>query len=210
MKLFLFIFIILIVASSPESSAQKRRADRAYEFFNAGEYFLAIDHFKNTYSKSKDKALKADMVFMVAECYRLMNDPKNAEIWYKKAVKSAYSKPEAQYWLAESIKKNGRYQPAIDEYKKYKQLAPSDARADQEIRSCELANDWLKNPEAYTVTEMKELNSKDADFSPAYARDDFGVIYFTSSRDDAQGNKTHGATGQNYTDIFESRLDKKG
>jgi peptidoglycan-associated lipoprotein len=210
MKFFLLLIIIFVFASSPESQAQKRRADKAYEFFNAGEYFLAIDHFKNTYSKSKDKALKADMVFMVAECYRLMNDPKNAEIWYKKAVKSSYSKPEAQYWLAESIKKNGRYQPAIDEYKKFKQLAPSDPRADQEIRACELAAEWLRNPDSYTVAEMKEINSRDADFSPAYARDDFGVIYFTSSRDDAQGNKTHGATGQNYTDIFESRLDKKG
>jgi peptidoglycan-associated lipoprotein len=210
MKFFLLFFIIFVFAVSPEASAQKRRAERAYEFFNAGEYYLAIDHFKNTYSKSKDKATKADMVYMVAECYRLMNDPKNAEIWYKKAVKTSFSKPEAQYWFAESMKKNGKYQPAVDEYKKYKQLAPSDPRADQEIRSCELAAEWLKAPEAYTVTEMKEINSKDADFSPAYARDDFGVIYFTSSRDAAQGNKTHGATGQNYTDIFESRLDKKG
>jgi peptidoglycan-associated lipoprotein len=210
MKFFLLLLIIFITASTPESYAQKRRTDRAYEFYNAGEYFLAIDHFKNAYSKSKDKAVKADMVFMVAECYRLMNDPKNAEIWYKKAVKTSYSKPEAQYWFAESLKKNGKYQPAIDEYKKYKQLAPADPRADQEIRSCELASEWLKNPEAYTVAEMKEINSRDADFSPAYARDDFGVIYLTSARDDAQGNKTHGATGQNYTDIFESRLDKKG
>ena len=36
-----------------------------------------------------------------------------------------------------------------------------------------------------------------------------GLIYFTSSRDDAAGNKTHGATGQSFTDIFESRIDKK-
>ena len=66
-----------------------------------------------------------------------------------------------------------------------------------------------RNPEAYTVEELKDLNSKESDFSPAFGRDDFGVIYFTSSRDDAQGNKTHGATGQGFTDIFESRLDKK-
>ena len=59
------------------------------------------------------------------------------------------------------------------------------------------------------MDELKELNSKESDFSPAYARDDFGVIYFTSSRDDAAGNKTHGATGQSFTDIFESRVDKK-
>ena len=67
----------------------------------------------------------------------------------------------------------------------------------------------MRNPEAYKVDELKELNSRESDFSPAYARDDFGVIYFTSSRDDAAGNKTHGATGQSFTDIFESRVDKK-
>jgi len=210
MKSFLLFLIIILLAGSHVSFAQKRRAERAYEYFNSGEYFLAIDHFKNTYSKSKDKATKADMVYMVAECYRLINDPKNAEIWYKKAVKTAYAKPEAEYWYAESLKKNGKYQLAIDEFKKYKQLLPADSRADQEIRACELATEWLRNPEAYKVDEMKDINSKDADFSPAYARDDFGIVYFTSSRDDARGNKTHGATGQNFTDIFESRLDKKG
>jgi peptidoglycan-associated lipoprotein len=210
MKSILSIIVLLIVVSSPESLAQKRKAERAYEFFNAGEYFQAIDHFKDTYSKSKDKAVKADMVYMVAECYRLINDPKNAEIWYKKAVKTSFSKPEAQYWYAESIKKNGKYQLAIDEFRKYKQLVPGDARADQEIRACDLAAEWLRNPEAYKVDELKDINSKDADFSPAYARDDYGVIYFTSSREDALGNKTHGATGQSFTDIFESRIDKKG
>jgi peptidoglycan-associated lipoprotein len=210
MKYFQLFFIVIIFAASPDAFAQKRKAEKAYEFFNAGEYFLAIDHFKDTYSKSKDKAIKADMVYMVAECYRLMNDPKNAEIWYKKGVRTSYSKPEAQYWFAESLKKNGKYQLAIDEFKKFKQLVPSDPRADQQIRACELATEWLRNPEAYKVDELKDINSKDADFSPAYARDDFGVIYFTSSRDDASGNKTHGATGQNFTDIFESRLDKKG
>ncbi|MEI6050021.1 MAG: OmpA family protein [Bacteroidota bacterium] len=209
-RLILLIFLLIIVAS-PEVAAQKRKAERAYSSFSAGEYFDAIDQFKNAYSKTKktNKNSRTELVFMIAECYRLINDPKNAEIWYKLAVKSSYSKPEAEYWLAESLKKNGKYPLAIDEFKKYKQIAPSDARADQGIRSCELAVEWLRNPEAYKVEEMKEINSKESDFSPAYGRDDFGLIYFTSSRDDAAGNKTHGATGQNYTDIFESRVDKK-
>ena len=201
----------MITAIFPEVAAQKRKAEKAYSSFSAGEYFDAIDQFKDTYSKTKktDKNSKTELVFMIAECYRMINDPKNAETWYKLAVKSSYSKPEAQYWLAESLKKNGKHQQAIDEFKKYKQVAPSDARADQEIRACELAIEWLRNPEAYKVDELKDINSKESDFSPAYGRDDFGLIYFTSSRDDAAGNKTHGATGQSYTDIFESRIDKK-
>ncbi|MCX6253467.1 MAG: hypothetical protein NTV31_03200, partial [Bacteroidia bacterium] len=211
MKRLLFLIIMLITVISPEATAQKRKAERAYSSFNAGEYFDAIDQFKDAYSKTKkaDKNSRTELVFLIAECYRLINDPKNAETWYKLEVKSSYSKPDAQYWLAESLKKNGKYPLAIDEFKKYKQVAPSDARADQEIRSCELAIEWLRNPEAYKVEELKDINSKESDFSPAFGRDDFGLIYFTSARDGAAGNKTHGATGQSYTDIFESRVDKK-
>ncbi len=211
MKRYLFFMILVIVASAHEAPAQNRRAERAYASFKAGEYYDAIDLFKNAYSKTNksDKASRTDLVYMIAECYRLTNDPKNSETWYKLAVRSTFSKPEAQFRLAESLKKNGKYQLAIDELKKYKQIAPSDARADQEIRACELALDWLRNPEAYKVDEIKDLNSRKSDFSPAYARNDFEEIYFTSARDEATGNKTHGATGQSFTDIFESRIDKK-
>ena len=211
MKRLLLFIILLSIVAIPDVTAQKRKSERAYASFNAGEYFDAIDLFKDAYSKTKkaDKDSRTALVFMIAECYRLTNDPKNAETWYKLAIKSASSKPEAQYWLAESLKKNGKYPQAIDEFKAYKLIAPSESRADQEIRSCELAVEWLRNPEAYKMEELKDINSKESDFSPAYGRNDFGMIYFTSSRDGASGNKTHGATGQNFTDIFESRIDKK-
>jgi peptidoglycan-associated lipoprotein len=211
MKRLFLVLIILSIIALPEALAQKRKTERAYSSFNAGEFYDAIDLFKDAYSKTSksDKSTRAELIYMIAECYRLTNDPKDSETWYKLAVKSSNSKPEAQYWLAESLKKNGKYQQAIEEFKKYRQITPGDSKADQEIRSCELALQWLKNPEAYKVDELKEVNSKASDFSPAFARDDFGVIYFTSSRDDAAGKKTHGATGQNFTDIFESRIDKK-
>ena len=210
MKQNIILFIVCMILI-PNLSAQKRKIERAYETYYAGEYYEATDQFKDAYSKTSksDKNTRTELVFMIGECYRLINDPKNAETWYKLAVKSSVSKPDAQYWLAESVKKNGKYQAAIDEFRKYKQIAPSDARADQQIRACELALGWSRNPEAYKVDDLKDLNSKESDFSPAYGRDDFSLIYFTSSRDDAAGSKTHGATGQSYTDIFESRIDKK-
>lgn len=211
MKRFLLLILVITVAAIQDSPAQKKKSERAYASFNAGEYYEAIDLFKDSYSKSRksDKTVRTELGFMIAESYRLTNDPRNAETWYRMAVRSSVSKPEAQYWLAESLKKNGKYKEAIEEFRKYKQVAPSDSRADQQIRACELALEWQRNPDGYRVEELKDLNSKDSDFSPAYARDDFGVIYFTSSRDDAAGSKTHGATGQSFTDIFESRLDKK-
>jgi peptidoglycan-associated lipoprotein len=211
MRRFIILILLVAVVGFQDSYAQKRKSERAYSSFKAGEYYDAIDLFKDSYSKARkaDKATRTELGYMIAECYRLTNDPRNAETWYRLAVRSTVSKPDSQYWLAESLKKNGKYQQAVEEFRKYKQIAPSDPRADREIRSCELALEWQRNPEAYRVEELKDLNSKESDFSPAYGRDDFGVVYFTSSRDDAAGNKTHGATGQGFTDIFESRLDKK-
>jgi peptidoglycan-associated lipoprotein len=206
--------VILIVAFTLLTpvllQAQKQKMDRAYAAYEAGSYYDAIDYFKDVYSKTRDKQVKADMVFMVSECYRQVNDPKNAELWYKRAVRSPFPRPEAQYWLAESTKKLGRYPQAIEEFRKYRQLVPGDPRTEQQIRSCELAMEWQSSPEAYVVEELKETNTGDSDFSPAYGRDDNGLVWFTSSRDDAKGNKEHGATGQSFTDIFETRLDKKG
>jgi peptidoglycan-associated lipoprotein len=210
MKKSILLLTVCLLLLPAVIEAQKQKTERAYAAYEAGSYFDAIDVFKDVYSKTRDKQLKSDMVFMVSECYRLINDPKNAEVWYKKAVRSSFPKPEAQYWLAESTKKLGRYPQAIEEFRKYRQLVPGDPRTEQQIRSCELAMEWQASPEAYNVEELKDVNSRDDDFSPAYARDDYGLLWFTSSRDDAQGNKDHGATGQNFTDIFETRLDKKG
>ncbi|HSL86143.1 MAG TPA: OmpA family protein [Bacteroidales bacterium] len=209
MKQLLFIILLFLIVI-PDSFSQKRRSDRAYESFNAGEYYQAIDHFKSAYSRTNrnDRAARAELVFMIAESYRLTNDPRNAETWYRQSVRSPLSSPEAQYWLAEQMKKNGKYQQAIDEFRKYKQVAPNDPKADVGIRSCELADEWMRNPEAYSVEELRDINSRASDFGPAFARDDAGLLYFTSSRDNATGNKTHGATGQGFTDIFETRLDK--
>lgn len=205
------ILIVAVIFLFPAMlTGQKQKTERAYAAWKAGSYYEAIDYFKDVYSKTRDKQLKAEMVFMVSEGYRLVNDPKNAELWYKRAVKSPFPKPEAQYWLAETTKKLGRYPQALEEFRKYRQLVPGDPRTEQQIRACELAMEWQASPESYNVEELKEANSKDSDFSPAYGRDDHGLVWFTSSRDDAKGNKEHGATGQSFTDIFETRLDKKG
>jgi len=206
----IFRLIILLLLLPATLSAQKQKTERAYAAFEAGSYYEAIDFFKDVYSKTREKQLKADMVFMVSECYRLINDPKNAELWYKRSVRSPFPKPEAQYRLAEVTKKLGRYPQAIEEFRKYRQLVPGDPRTEQQIRACELAMEWQASPESYIVEELKDANSRDSDFGPAFARDDYGLLWFTSSRDDARGNKEHGATGQSFTDIFETRLDKKG
>ncbi len=211
MKRVFVLLTLLFMIGVTDLPAQKKRAVRAYEAYEAGEYYDAIDLFKDTYSKTSksDKAARGEYIFMIGECYRLVNDSRSAETWYKLAVRQTTGRPESYYYLAMTYKKNGKYEQAIEELNNYKQVAPSDARADQEILACEMALEWQRNPEAYVISEQKDLNSRGSDFSPVYSRGDYGMVYFTSSREDAMGNKTSGATGEGFTDIFESRIDKK-
>ncbi len=205
-----FLAVIFLVSIALDSSAQRKRTEKADEAYDAGEYYEAIDLYKDAYSVIQDKVERNRVVFMIAECYRKTNDPRRAELWYKKAIGRDFPDPIAQLHYAEALKMNMKYEDAIDEYKRYKELVPADPRADNGILSCELALQWMENPIGYEIQDMKYFNSRGIDFSPAFARDDYQLVYFTSSRDEALGNKTHGATGEDFTDIFESKLDRKG
>lgn len=208
-RILLFSFLALLISSS-DGFGQKKKLQKADEAFEAGEYFDAIDLYKDAYAAIREKPLKTKVVFQIAECYRYTNAPAKAELWYKKAVGQDYPDPVSVLHYAESLKKNDKYEDAITEYKIYMDLVPDDPRGKEGITSCELALQWMENSIGYEVLDMKYFNSRDRDFSPAFVRDDYKAIYLTSSRDNAAGNKTHGATGQSFADIFESKLDRKG
>jgi len=190
-------------------NAQPRSLTKAENAFNAGEYFTAIDLYKEAYG-SLDKSYKSEILFKMAECYRLINQPVKAEIWYQKAITKGISNSVAFYYLGEMQKMNLKYEEAKESFRRYKELEPKDLRADEGIRSCEMAQKWMDNPSGYQVDNMKFFNSKQEDFAPAYANTEYNLVYFTSSRDGATGNKINSITGQNSADIFVSRGDRKG
>ncbi len=190
--------------------AQNKRLTRAYETFEAGEYFQAIDIFKDAYQKITDKKEKVRITFYIAECYRMINNPKQAAMWYNKVMGKNYEDPIAVLYYADMLKMLGEYEDAKQQYQNYKELVPGDQRAKDGILSCDLAMEWQEFPNGYVVEEMKFFNSKFNDYSPAYAREDYRLVYFTSSRDETFGKKEHGGTGEGFSDIFESSMDRKG
>jgi len=206
----LIMFGCVLFTTSGIVFSQSRALTKAENAFNAGEYYLAIDLYKDAYGSLQDKTNKADILFKMAECYRLINQPIKAEIWYLKAIGKGISNPLATYHLGEMQKMNMKYEEAKESFKKYKELDPKDSRGEDGIRSCELAQKWMDNPNGYQVDNMKFFNSRQEDFAPAYANSEYNLVYFTSSRDGATGNKINSVTGQNSADIFLSRGDRKG
>jgi tetratricopeptide (TPR) repeat protein len=83
----LTIVLILSFGNIKTLYSQKNYSAKADIAFNAGQYFKAIDLYKYSYAKAKNKDEKAEVVFKTALCYRLINDTKHSETWFKKAIK---------------------------------------------------------------------------------------------------------------------------
>ncbi|MEY4111497.1 MAG: hypothetical protein RLZZ46_1854 [Bacteroidota bacterium] len=192
-----------------EASAQGGKTRKADEAYNNFLYTDAIELYKKALTKIDNKAQKAEVLFRIAESYRRINDLKNAEGFYAKAVKAKYPDPKAQLYLADCKKAQEKYTEAITEYQAYKQLVASDPRGEEGVKSCEIAQKWKDNPTRHAVVILP-FNTKASEFSPMLADKKGSKLWFTTSRDGTAGNDKDETTGQAFSDIFEVSKDKKG
>jgi peptidoglycan-associated lipoprotein len=206
---YLLIFSLFAVYSQ-SAFAQNRKTSKAYSTFEAGEYYTAIDQFKEAYRNITDNKEKLRIAFHIAECYRKTDNSPQAALWYGKVIAKDYENPLSILYYADALRMNQNYEEAKAQYQHYKELVPDDPRGSDGILSCDFALQWIDQPTGYQVEEMKFINSKFSDYSPSYSRSDYQEIYFTSSRDETMGNSEHGGTGQQFSDIFFSTMDKKG
>lgn len=200
----------VIMAMPVDAQSKKDKDFKANNAFLSGEYYKAIDLYKSAYNKINDKNRKNEIVFQIAECYRILRDTRKAEVWYKKAISSNFQDPIIYLRYGEMLMTIENYDEASKQFTRYKELVPDDPRGENGIRSCIAAAEWIDRPSGYEIEEMRYFNSRNKDFSPAYAESDFTTVYFTSTRDDATGKETSGVTGESFTDIFVTRMDRKG
>lgn len=202
-----------VIALAFSVSAQKNFLKDADLAYNNHQYFNAIELYKQAYVKEKKAAVKTKILFKTGSSYQEINDLKGAETYYSKAIKAKYPDPIVYLKLADALKAQGKYEEAIVEYNNYKKEMPSDPRGETGVKSCELAKQWkdAKNtPETrLKVENMALINSKEADFSPAYSDKKYTTLIFTSTRPGSMGGVDIN-TGQNHSDLYETRLDKQG
>ena len=210
MRILRICFTLLFVGMASVAFSQKDYLSEANNIFSQERYYEAIDIYKKAYTQAKEKEEKAYVIFRIGECYRLADNPKQAEVWYSKAVKANYNDPIAQYYLAESKKFNGKFEDAAEEYKRYLEKEPNSKKGKDGLKSVEMTQEWLKNPTRYEVENAPIINSEWDDFSPVFIDKRNDVMIFTSSREGSTGNIVHERTGQSMPDLYETTRDRKG
>jgi len=209
-----YLLVILIIINTLYSFSQEefyskltKKADLA---FTANEFFKALNFYKDILKESQNKEEKNYISFQIAECYRNMNQTQKAEAAYLKVVTKNYENPKAYYFYADMLRRNEKYADAANQFDVYLKKVPNDKIALDAKESCSLSAKWIENPTRYVIENKKEYNTKESDFAPAFANSDYTNIYFTSTRPSVHGDKINPVTGQIFSDIFESTLDKKG
>ena len=202
---FLFIASLAISSSSFAQGRQLKKAEVAYDQY---EFHKAMVHFKRAYSKSSDRTQKIEMSFKLAECARRIGNYRQAESYYKRTIKMRYDDPIALLYLAMMQRNLGKFDDAIKTFILYSEKVPEDIRAQEAIESCELALEWTENPTRYAVSNMKGINSKNDDRMPAFANNDYTLLMFTTARKGVTGRNISDQTGQYFTDVWLTELEK--
>ena len=103
-----------------------------------------------------------------------------------------------------------KYDEAVPIFEEYIKLRPDDVRGPDGLKSLQMQKDWTSNPTNHTIVNLKKVNSRGDDFNACYANENFNSLIFVSNREGSTGKDEDEWTGQNFTDLFLTRIDRKG
>ena len=182
------------------------------KFLALGEYYDAADQFKQAYTKtsSKERASRGKIALKMARCYDKINSTPKAIAAYRNAVRYNQASIDDRLAYARLLLKNGEYKQAEKEFRILVDSLPDNVLARNGLKSAQLAPTWKKEGSRYKVKKMDVFNSRRDDYSPMLLGDEADQLYFTSTRNEAQGDEPSGITGTKAGDIFLSEKDDKG
>ena len=216
MRRFLTICWIAITTALLISCGAEQAMKKGDKLYAVGEYYDAATQYRKAYSQTpaKERALKGQRAMKMADCYRRINFTTKAITAYNNAVRYKQADSLTHFHLGQLYLKNGNYTEAAKQFQTaIDSLPETDSHwrlAKTGLQSAQMAPQWKKAGSDYIVKREGLFNSRRAEYSPMLAGDDNDQLYFTSTRNQAQGDEYNGITGTKSADIFLSQKDDKG
>ena len=210
------ILLTILCAILTVSCGADQALKKGDKFYAVGEYYDAATQYRKAYTQtpSKERTLKGQRAMKLAECYRRINLTNKAITAYNNAVRYKQADSLTQFYLGQLHLRNGNYKEAAKHYQTAIDSLPADnpyrTLAKNGLKSAQMAPQWRKEGSDYTVKRMDIFNSRRAEYAPMLAGDEHEQLFFTSTRNQAQGDEYSGITGAKAADIFMAQKDDKG
>ncbi|MCH8902659.1 MAG: OmpA family protein [Bacteroidetes bacterium] len=199
--------ILFVFSLSLFSCVTTEKIETGDAAFDVKRYILAAELYEKEFLKAEDEGDKAMLAYNIAESYRLANRTTSAAQWYQQAADLNYG-PRALFFYATMLKTKEDYEQAIIYFQEYIDKVPGDrAKAEKEIKGCKDAMKWQAQESETTVSTLDGLNSVAADYFPTIYKDN---MVFSSQRTSSSGKAIYEWTGENFSDLFISKIDDQG
>ena len=177
-----------------------------------GEYYDAADYFKRGYASTstKERELRGKRAARLAYACDKLGSTQKAIAAYRNQIRYNQDDVETHLNFARQLLKNGNYKEAAEEFQLVLDSMPQNQLAKDGLESARTAPEIKQLGSRYTVKKMDIFNSRRADYSPMLLGDEYDQLYFSSTRNEAQGDELSGITGAKPGDIFFSQKDDKG
>ncbi|WP_148041251.1 OmpA family protein [Rufibacter immobilis] len=201
MKIFPFLLMLcLALCCQPASSWAQGNSAKADKHFNDFDYALALEEYKKLLDNGQPTL---HITERIAHCYRLINQPGSAEIWYKQTLVFPNAAPVNLFYYANACRQNGKYEDAKQAYQRFAQREPSrKAEAERLMQACDMAMRWINRPLPVDVTRDSTLSSNFSDFSTVFYGNN---LVFSSDRgQSSRDKKVYGWTGAPYLQLYQA------
>ena len=204
--------VLLFVIMALVSCGAERSFKRGEKYLALGEYYDAATQYKKAYTatKPKDKAQRGKYAMKMAFCYDRINATQKAIAAYRNAIRYKADTTATHLAFARALLKEGNYKEAEQQFRLVLDSLPNNPLAKAGLQSALTAKGLKEKGSQYIVKKMDIFNSRRADYSPMLCGDQYEQLFFTSTRNEAEGDELSGITGTKNGDIFYSQKDEKG
>ena len=211
-KLKLIFCLTAVFFISAVGISQKNFAKEADNAFMNESFYSAIELYKKAEVKEKKPAEKARINFQIAECYRHMIEPEQAQTFYNRCIMLKYDKdhPELYIYLADVLKEQGDYKAAQENYNNYLAVDANSSVAKEGAESCKKAIEWTDDPTKHFIQNEIQINTDHYDYSSAWGDKKHETLIFSSSREGSTGDAVDLRTGESFMDLWATTRDNKG
>ena len=194
------------------SCGADRNLHRGEKFLALGEYYDAANEFRQAYQKTpaKERTKRGQIARKMAICYDKSLQSARALAAWRNAIRYQQADTADRLAFAQTLMKNGNYREAEEQFQLVLDSLPHDKLARDGLFAARKAPDIKQLGSRYTVKRMEVFNSRRADYCPMLFGDEYDQLYFTSTRNEAQGDELSGITGTKPGDLFFSQKDDKG
>lgn len=176
--------------------------NKAKKLMDKYQYSNAIEILKKA---TEQDSLKKEAIPLLADCYRLQHDNRNAAKYYAMAVKLPDVSPENFLYYGKELQATKDYGKAREMFKIYNEKNASDPRGALFLAHCDsVLGPWKSLKPDFSVKLAENINTIASEFGPVFYKDE--LVYASDHVENPGQSKEYGWTGRGYLNLRKSNF----